>query len=186
MIPLLLLLLSLATAAQAQSDFHVYPGTEQMIEGGQVQKLTVVYSNFQFNVRPPGNWSRVVDEAGRKIVFTSLSGRSAVTVQFTTNSPDSLPPQDALREQVLQAHPGTSIVQSSVCPTSYRPGRFFDLMRVPAPGLVQRIRHAFVPQPLGEVEFVLAASDDEFKQGTSLLMGMAGAFRVQPIKPKQP
>jgi hypothetical protein len=184
--PLLLLFLSLAAAARAQSGFHAYPGTEDLIEGGRVDKLTVVCSNLQFNVRPPKGWYRQVDEASRKIIFTSQSGRSAVTVQFTANSPGTLPAEDILRAQVLQAHPGAGILQYSVCPTSYRPGVFFDLARVPAPRVVQKIRHAFVPQPAGQVEFVLSASDDEFEKNRLVIMAMLRAFRMEPPKPKQP
>jgi hypothetical protein len=183
---LLFLFLSLAAAAQAQSGFHAYPGAEDLIEGGRVDKLTVVYSNLQFNVRPPKGWYRQVDEASRKIVFTAQSGRSAVTVQFTANSPGALPAKDVLRAQALQAHPGAAILQCSVCPTGCRPGVFFDLVRVPAPQVVQKIRHAFVAQPVGGVEFVLSASDDEFKRNSSVFMAMLGAFRVEPLKPKVP
>jgi hypothetical protein len=183
---LLLLFLSLAAAARAQSDFHAYPGTENLIEGGPVDKLTVVSGNLQFNVRPPRGWYRRVDEASRKIIFTAQSGRSAVTVQFTANSPGTLPAEDVLRAQALRAHPGAGILQYSVCPTGYRPGVFIDLVRVPAPQVVQKIRHAFVAQPAGQVEFVLSASEDEFRQNCSVIMAMLGAFRVEPLKPKQP
>jgi hypothetical protein len=184
---LLLLFLSLAVDARAQSDFHAYLGTENLIEGSQVEKLTVVSGNLQFNILPPGrSWSRQVDEAGRKIIFTSQSGRSAVTVQFTTNSPGTLPEEDILRAQVLRSHPGAGILQRSVCPTSRQPGVFYDLVRVPAPQVMQKIRHAFVSQPAGEVEFVLAASDDEFDKNKLAIMAMLRAFRADPLKPKQP
>lgn len=181
-----LLFLSLAASARAQGDFHVYSGTEDLIEGGRMDKLTVVSGDWQFNVRPPKGWYRQVDENGRKIIFTDQSGKSAVTVQFTTNSPGTLPEKDVLQAQALQAHPGAGIVQYSVCPTSYRPGVFFDLVRVPAPQVVQKIRHAFVPQPDGEVEFVLAASDDEFEHDRLVFMAVLRAFRVDPLRPKQP
>jgi len=183
---LLLLFLSLAAAARAQSDFHAYAGTEVLLEGGQVDKLTVVRGNLQFNIRPPKGWSHQVDEASQKIIFTAKSGKSAVTIQFTTHSPGTLPAADVLRTQALQAHPGAGLVQSAVCPTSDRPGLFFDLVRVPAPQVVQKIRHAYVAQPAGQVEFVLAASDDEFEKNKLVLMGMLRAFRVEPLKPKKP
>jgi hypothetical protein len=183
---LLLLGLLLPAAARAQSSFHVYPGMENLIESSPMETLTVVSSNLQFNLRPPRGWSHQVDETDHKIIFTAQSGRSAVTVQFTTNSPGTLPAEDILRARVLQAHPGAGIVHSGVCPTGYRPGVYFDLLRVPAPGLVQRIRHAYVTQPAGQVEFVMAASDDEFERGKVAMMNTAGAFRVAPLKPKQP
>jgi hypothetical protein len=183
---LFLLFLTLAASARAQSDFHAYSGTEDLIEGGRVDKLTVVSSGLQFNIRPPRGWYRQVDEASQKIIFTSQSGKSAVTIQFTTNSPGALPEEDVLKAQALQAHPGAGLVQSAVCPTSSRPGRYFDLVRVPMPQVVQKIRHAFVSQPYGEVEFVLAASDDEFDKDRQVFMGMLRAFRVEPLKPKQP
>jgi hypothetical protein len=184
---LLLLCFSLAAATRAQSDFHVYSGTENLIEGSRVETLTVVSGNLQFKFRPPPkSWSHHEDEAGRKIIFTDQSGRSAVTVQFTTNSPGKLPAEDILQAKALQAHPGAQIVRHAVCSTSYQPGVFVDLVRVPAPGLVQRMSHAFVAQPAGQVEFVLAASDDEFGRGKIVITDMLGSFRVAPLKPKQP
>jgi hypothetical protein len=181
----LFLSLSLAVSALARSDFHAYPGTEDLTEGGRVEKLTVVSGNLQFNVRPPRGWRRQVDELGQRITFTSPSGRSALVIQIT---PDSSPllPQDTLRKQALQAHPGAGFVQSAVCATGYRPGLFFDLVRVPAPRLVQRIRHAFVPLPAGRAELVLSASDDEFQKDTLIFMGMLREFRVAPLKLDRP
>jgi hypothetical protein len=184
--PLLLLFLSLATAALAQNDFHAFPGTEDMKEGGRVEKLSVVTSNLQFNIFPPRNWNRQVDEANRKILFTSQSGKSAITIQFTTTSPGTLPEQDVLQAQALQAHPGANFVYSSVCPTSIRPGVYFDLVLVPAPGAVEKIRHAFVAQPAGLTEFVLSASSDEFEKNRLVIMAMLRAFRADPVKSKQP
>lgn len=182
----LLLFLSLAATAQARGDFRAYPGTENLIEGGRVEKLTVVSSDLQFNVRPPKGWGRQMDMPGRKILFTSPSGRSAITVQFTANSPGTLPPQDTLRQRVLQAHPGAGILQCAVCATGYRPGLLFDLVRMPAPKLVQKMRHAFVPQPAGQVEFVLSASDDEFAKNKLAFMAVLRGFRVEPLNPKKP
>jgi hypothetical protein len=182
----LLLFLSLAASVGAQSDFHAYPGTEVLIEGGQVEKLTVVSGNLQFNVRPPSGWYRQIDEANSKIIFTSQSGKSAVIVQFTKNSPGTLPDKDTLKAEAMQAHPGAGVVQCAVCPTSYQPGMFVDMARLTPPNIVQRFRHAFVAEPDGEVEFILSASDDEFDKNRLVLMSMLRAFRVDPIKPKQP
>jgi len=170
-----------ATAASAQSDFHVVSGSEVLLEGGRVDKLTVVSGNYQFNIRPPRGWYREVNESGREIIFTSPSSKSAMTVQFTTNFPGVLPEQDTLRTRVLGEHPGASILQSTVCPTGYRPGVLFDLVRVPAPQVVQKIRHAFVAEPLGSVECSLAASDDEFEGNKTLFMGLMRAFRVDKV-----
>jgi hypothetical protein len=183
---LLLLFLSLAAAARAQSDFHAYPGTEKPRSGGTLEVLTVVSSNLQCKIRPPRGWYRQLDPASRKIIFTSPSGRSAVTIQLTTNSPGILPEKDILQAKVLQAHPGANILQYAVFATGSRPGVFFDLARVPAPQVVQKIRHAFMAQPSGLVEFVLSASDEEFDKNISLIMGMSRGFRLDPLKPKQP
>src|ERR1700722_15723519 len=118
----LLLSLCLAASAQAQPDFHAYTGTEDLIEGGRVEKLTAVYYDLRFNVRAPVGWYRQLDEASSKIIFVSPSGKSALTVQFTTNSPGTLPDEDLLRYKAQQAHPGADLLQTAVCPTSYRPG----------------------------------------------------------------
>jgi len=181
-----LLLLCLALSAGAQSDFHALASTEYLLEGGQLEKLTVVTGNLQFNIRPPRDWSRCVDDAARRITFTSPSGQGAVTIQFTSNSPGTLPENDLLRTHLQQAHPGAGVYNTAVCPTSSRPGVFFDLAGVPAPHVVQKIRHAFVPGPSGVVEFVLSASNEEFDKDRLALMAMLGAFRVDPIKTRQP
>jgi len=184
---LLLLCLSLAATTRGQGDFQVYSGTENLIEGSRVDTLTVVSGNQQFKLRPPPrSWSHQEDNSGRKIIFTDQSGRSALTLQFTASSPGKLPGDDILQAQALQAHPGAQLVQKAVCPTGYQPGVLFDLVRVPAPGIVQRIRHAFVAQPAGQVEFVLVASDDEFGKGKLAITDMLGSFHVAPPKPKGP
>jgi hypothetical protein len=174
----------MALAARAQSDFHAYLGSEDLIEGGRVEKLTVVTSNLLFNIRPPRGWTRQVNEAGQKIIFTAPSGKSAITVQFTGNSPGKLPDADTLRAQALAAHPGAGFIQSGIAPTGYKPGLFFDLVRMPAPGVVQKLRHVYLPQPAGEVEFILAASGDEFEQKKQVLISTLRGFRVQAEKPK--
>jgi len=183
---LFLLCLSLAAAAQAQSDFRVYYGTEQLFEVGMVEKLTVISSNLQFNLRPPKGWSHQADPASHKLIFTNPSTRSAVTILFTTNSPGKLPAKDALLERALLAHPMAPVVGSGVCSTSYQPGVLFELERITSPGHVQRISHAFVPQPDGEVEFILATPDDEFGRAKHAFTDMLRTFRVTLLKPKQP
>ncbi len=183
---LLLLCLALAPVAQAESDFHTYTSVEQLIESGRVETLTVVTGNLQFTLRPPRGWSRHADEAGRKIIFTGKSGRSAITMQFTADSPGKLPAEDVLRAKALQAHPGSGIMAGGVCSTSSQPGVCFDLVRIPAPNMVQKMYHAFVPQPNGQVEFVLTAPDDEFGRGRIVITDMLRTFRVAPLKPKQP
>jgi hypothetical protein len=55
---------------------------------------------------------------------------------------------------------------------------------VPAPHVIQRMRHAFVTTPAGDVEFVLTASEDEFDKNRQVLMGVLRAFRVESVKPK--
>jgi hypothetical protein len=97
-----------------------------------------------------------------------------------------LPDEDTLRAQILQEHPGASIVRSSVCPTSYRPGLLFDLVLVPTPDVVMRMRHAFVAGPAGEVEFILSASSDEYDKNCYVVMAMLRAFRVEKLKPNEP
>jgi hypothetical protein len=91
-----------------------------------------------------------------------------------------------LRAQVQQAHPGAKVELSSVCPSGYKPGMFFDLTLAKEPQLVQKIRHAYLPQPAGEVEFVLSCSADEFQPNLTLIMGMMGAFRVEPVTRPRP
>ena len=151
---ILMLLLSLAATARAQTEFHAYLVTEDLLEGGRVEKMTVASGPYQFAIRPPKNWSRQVDEAGRKILFKSPTGQSAIQYYFSTNSPGPLPPDDELRPWAMAAHPGAGVIQTSVCPNSYQPGIFFDLVRMPSANVIQKFRHAFVAEPQGILEVV--------------------------------
>jgi hypothetical protein len=178
-----LLIASLAVA-RAQGNFHAVCDSEVLLEGGRVDRLTVVSGDLKFQVRPPKDWSRHVDEAAHQVLFTSPSGNSALTVEFTTASPGVLPEDDALRQKVLRAHPGAGIVQKTVCPTGYRPGVLFDLVHLVAPHVVQKIRHAYVAEPAGNVEFVLSSSEDEYPKTQYIFMATAGAFRVDRLGQK--
>lgn len=181
---ILALFFSLAATVHAQGDFRVCFSSEVLLEGGRVDKLIVVTSNLQFNIRPPKNWYREVEESSRRITFTSPSGKSALAVQFRTNSPGILPDAADLRAQVLRDHAGAGVVQRAICPSGYRPGVLFDLVRVPAPQVVQRTRHAFVAEPGGRAEFILTSSDDEFQKNSSIFMDVVRDFRVDQIEHK--
>jgi hypothetical protein len=178
---LVLFLFAAVSTVRAQGDFRVVTGTEVLLEGGKVEKMSVVISNYQFNVRPPRGWYRKVEEASREIVFTSPSGKSALTIRFTAFSPDALPEESVLRTRVLQDHAGAGIVQNTVCPTAYRPGMLFDLVRVPAPQVMQKIRHAYLPHPAGTTEMILVSSEDEYDKTKVIFMATARAFRVERI-----
>ncbi len=169
-------------AAQAQSDFRAYSSSEVMLEGGRVDKLIAVTGNFQFSFQPPRGWYRQVEDSNRKITFSSASRKSALTVQFTTNSPGTLPETDTLRAQVLREHPGASVIQSTVCPGGDHPGLLFDLVSLPAPRVVEKYRHAFMPEPIGTVEICLSASDDEFDKDKYIFMAAARGLRAQRLK----
>jgi hypothetical protein len=183
---LLALILSLAAAAQAQSDFHAYPGVDQMLEGGQVEKITLVCSNLQFHIRPPKKWSHLIDEASRKVVFTSPSGSSAITIQFTSESPGYMPDTDDLHDRTVREHPGAGISPPFICPTGIQPGVGFDLVQSPAPNTELVTRVAYVAQPLGLTEFALAGNTNEYQKDQRIFMMILREFRADVIKPKQP
>jgi hypothetical protein len=63
---------------------------------------------------------------------------------------------------------------------------FFDLALARAPDVVQKIRHAFVPEPDGEVEFILSASEQEFSKNARLMMVLLSGFRVDAPDAKEP
>lgn len=177
-----LLFLCVVLTAQGQVDFHAYLSSEEMIEGGRVDKMSIAISNLVFSLHPPRKWFREVDDPLQKIVFTAPTGKSAITVQFTTNSPGRLPDSDTLKAQALQAHPGAGFVQTGSLQTRSQSAVFFDLARMPAPGVVQRLCHAYVSDPLGVVEFTLASTDDEFLQRKQTLIGLLRSFNFQPAK----
>ena len=184
---LIFLFLAMMALSRARADdsFHAYASSTNLIEGGRVDLLVIVTSNQQATFRTPKGWYHQIDESRQKITFQSASGKSALTVQFTTNSPGALPPENLLRARVLAEHPGAGILQYSICPTSSGPGVFFDLVSLPAPRVILKMRHAFVALPGGQAEFILSANDDEFNKGRAVFMSMLNSFHVRPVKLKQ-
>jgi len=181
---LLLIFLTGVTAAQASDSFHAYVSSTNLIEGGQVETMILVTPRLQTTLRPPRNWSHQVDELQQRVTFENRSGQSALIVQFTTNSPGALPDKELLKERVLGEHPGSGILQYSVCATSSGPGVFFDLVRMPAPHVMLLMRQAFIALPSGQAEVTLSASDDEFATGRTVMMGLLNSFRDVAVKPK--
>jgi hypothetical protein len=172
------------TTTMDAAGFHAYAGSTNLIEGGKVETLVLIKGKEQFTLRPPKGWYRQVMESQQRITFQDKSGKSALIVQFTTNSPGTLPDKQVLQSRVLAEHPHSGILQYNFCPTSSGPGVFFDLVCMPVPESVLKIRHAFVALPEGEAEFTLSASDDEFEKGRIVVMGMLSTFRTSQFKPQ--
>jgi hypothetical protein len=179
---LLFLFLVTATGAHAAGGFHVYSGSTNLIEGGTVETLILINGEEESTLRPPKGWFHEIDDSQRKIIFKNQTGKSALTLQLTTNSPGRLPGRDVLQARVLAEHPGAGILQYNVCTTSSGPGVFFDLVSMPAPQVILKIRHAFVKLPQGQAEFILSSSDDEFEKGRTVFMLMLNSFRTSQVK----
>jgi hypothetical protein len=83
----------------------------------------------------------------------------------------------------MEQTPGASILQSSFCPTGYKPGCFFDLVRQVREGMSVRLRHVYVPVPGGTVEFVFATDNLDFEAQRFVLSNLLNSFRVEPAAP---
>jgi hypothetical protein len=150
-----------------------------MVEGGMVAELAIASGEQHFCIRPPVGYNLRVDRANQTLLFKSPDERSAVTVRLTADFPGQLPEEEILRSKVLQEHPGSSLLQSSICATGYQPGQFFDLLRMPRADLPVRVRHVFVACPRGTIEFTLSTQNTDFDRLRFVLNRVLSSLRVE-------
>jgi hypothetical protein len=166
-------------AGQAFGQFRVVPRAVQQAEGGTYNVLSVTAGEEHFSLRPPPNFSFRVDPSSQTISFKSADEKTAITVQVTTNFPGELPASDVLQTRALQDMPGSALLQSSTCPTGYKPGCFFDLVRLQREGLSVRYRHVYVACPEGTVEFVFGTDNADFEHKRFIFSGLLSSFRLE-------
>ena len=182
---LVVFLFFLAGAARGQSDFHAYLGTEDLIEGGRVEKLTVTTSNLQFNVRPPKGWYRQVDEPGRKIIFTSLSGQSAITVQFTTNFPGPLPGAGRFAGAGAgRASGGRHPAKRGLSDQHTSPGCFLIWCWCRAPAWSRKCAMSLSPRPPGRRSLSCRPARTNSRPTRLFSWGWCGHFGWTPSNPR--
>jgi hypothetical protein len=178
-----LLILASSLAASAQTNFHAFESTETLIEGGTVQTLVVDTGREHLVTRLPRGFSAAVTYDTQSVLFKEDTGRIAITMCVTTNSPGRLPADDTLRSNALAANPGAAFLQISSCATGYRPARFIDSTVSLDPVRNIRTRHAFVPCPEGVVEFVISAKEQDFNNKGRVVFNLfLSSFRVETIE----
>jgi hypothetical protein len=176
------LLFAFSLAASAQTNFHAFESQENMLEGGTVRTLIADTGSEHLVVRLPRGGSAVVTYDTQSVLFKEDTGRIAITMRVTTNSPGRLPDDDTLRSNALAANPGAAFLQISSCATGFKPARFVDSTVSLDPARNIRTRHAFVPCPDGLVEFVFSARDQDFDKGRVVFNLLLSSFRVEALE----
>jgi hypothetical protein len=166
-----------AATALGQPAFNVIPGTEPTAEGGNVSILLVQTGQQRFSLRLPKNYGVQVRQADQRIVFTSATGSSVITVQWSTNYPGSLPKTEILRDTVAARHPAASLVQTSPCYSQYASGLMFDLFQPTAGNLTLRMRDAYVSTPAGSFEFTLSCDLADYDKARLSFAWLLNSFR---------
>ena len=166
-----------ARMALGQPAFNVVPGTEPTPEGGNVSVLLVQTGHDRFSLRLPKNCGVQVRQADQRIVFTSATGSSVITVQWSTNYPGSLPKTETLRDTVAAKHPAASLVQTSPCYSQYASGLMFDLFQPTAGNLTLRTRDAYISTPEGSFEFTLSCDLADYDKARLSFAWLLNSFR---------
>jgi hypothetical protein len=166
------------TAGPAHADFTVTPATITMTEGGTASILLMDTDNERFSIGCPRGYGSQTHFENRSIVFTSDSGATAITVQFSTNYAGVLPKQEALRDQVAANRPTASLVISSTAGTGLGPAQSFDLFQPAGNSLMLRIRDAYVAYPEGSVEFTFSCASADFDKKKVEFMLLLNSFRL--------
>ena len=170
----------LLLAAPAFGQFKVFPSIVEMAEGGKVNLLVIISGRQKFTLRQPPGFTVRVDAPNKSLLFKSANEKTAITFQVTTNFPGELPAQEVLRSKALEETPGGGILQTSFCPTGYKPGCFFDLVRLMREGLSVRYRRVYVACPEGTLEFVFATDNSEFEGQRFIFSNFLNSFRLEP------
>jgi hypothetical protein len=175
-------LIFLCAAAPGFGQFRVVPNTVQSAEGGAFHILSVTAGEQHFALRQPSGFTFHVDPASKSLFFKSVDEKTAITVRATTNFPGELPPHDVLQAKALADTPGAALLQSSTCPTGYKPGLFFDLVRLQREGLSVRYRHVYVACPEGTVEFIFGADNADFERKRPIFSALVNSFHLETGK----
>lgn len=149
-----------------------------MTEGGTASILLMDTDNERFSIGCPRGYGSQTHFENRSIVFTSDSGATAITVQFSTNYAGVLPKQEALRDQVAANRPTASLVISSTAGTGLGPAQSFDLFQPAGNSLMLRIRDAYVAYPEGSVEFTFSCASADFDKKKVEFMLLLNSFRL--------
>jgi hypothetical protein len=173
-----------AASAVAQPDFKAYPSTETSTEGGVVSILVIQTENERFQVRIPKGYGAQVHQNDQSVVFTSQSGKSAITMKMSANYPGTLPKMEILRDEVARKYSTASLVQSSTCYTACGQGLLFDLFQPAAGNLTMRIRDAFVSFAEGSFEFTLTCDSRDYDENRLSFAWLLNSFRLQPQSAK--
>ncbi len=176
----MLLATVVSSSALAQPDFNATPTTITTAEGGREDILLVDTDNERFSLSIPKGYGSQAHADTRSIKFTSGTGISAITVQFTTNYPGQLPKLEKLRDQVAANHPGASLVASSVSATDFGPAQTFELFQPADGGLMLRIRDVYVAYPEGSVELTFSCNDADFDKQKLGFARLLNSFHLLP------
>lgn len=147
--------------------------------------LLIETDSRKFSIGAPVLYGRQVHLQTGLILFTSASGSSVMTVQFSTNYPGTLPPQDRLRDTVAANHPGASLVKSAVCYTDFGRGQDFELFQPTRDGLMLKLRDAYVSYPEGSVEFTLSSNGKDYDKEKRSFARLLNSFRCMPEDAKK-
>jgi hypothetical protein len=169
-----------AASAHGQSEFKVYPSTENEVEGGTVSILVIQTETQRFQVRVPKGYGSQVRQNDQSIVFSSQAGNSIITMKMSTNYAGSLPKMEELRDQVARKYSTASLVQTSPCHTSGGTGLLFDLFQPAAGDLTMRIRDGYVSFPEGSFEFTLSCDARDYDKNRLSFAWLLNSFRLQP------
>jgi hypothetical protein len=120
----------------------------------------------------------------QKIILTSTNEITFITVSVLHPAPKETSTEkkvsfrDTCRELLLAEHPGGKILSEFTRSADGRSGPAFDLQcPVPAGG-VQSARVAFIPTPVGVLEFELITRPDLFRSAGYKLNNVILSFRV--------
>ncbi len=166
-------------ASPGFGQFRVGSSSVEMAEGGRVNFLTISSDEDRFSVRQPPGYTFRIDAPNKSLLFRSEDEKTAISLQFTTNSPGQLPAPEILRTKVIEQTPGGGILQSSICSTGYKPGYFFDLVRISRGDLSVRFRHVYIACPKGTVECVFATDNEDFENRRFILSNFLNSFHLE-------
>jgi hypothetical protein len=167
----------------AQSNFRAYSNSVEMVEGGIVATLEIFTGNEHITVRVPRGYTSSVDDEKHRVSFSDKAGAMNITLQVTTDSPGSLPPDDILRSRALASYDGAKFLQVGVAGVPGRAAKFVDTYRAVDEQLTLKRRHAFVSCPEGVVEFTFSANSRDFEQGRLAFGLMLSSFQLRAVTP---
>jgi len=173
-----------AAAVHAAEQFRLFTRPLAIPERGTVTSYALQTSSNQFCFLPPPDWVVKESPTTREVIMMAPNLVTSIRFKPPETIPDPTVRADPghWRKEILAKHPGAKITAEFPCYTGSGSGTAFDFERVSTNKSKVSMRMAFVPMPVGTVEFSLTTPAGKLDDYHLAFGNLLTSFRVESVR----